>query len=93
MVCVSVDGLGFGGGVGGRCIGKHQGELASERQASWQADGLLIMQGLSPRLEAVSNMRGHNQPLKNRNPQFATYVCVCVLCKALCELFPGLFFI
>lgn len=53
-------------------VGKHQGELASERQASWQAYSLLIMQGLPLLLGAVSNMRRRNQPLKNRSPQSAT---------------------
>lgn len=77
-------------GVGGwlcGSIGKHQGELASERQASWQAYGLLITQGLPPPLGAVSNMRGRNQPLKNRSPPQSTTdrvcVCVCTVCRPL----------
>ncbi len=83
--------VGVGGGSGSWwvCggIGKHQGELASERQASWQAYGLLITQGLPPLLGAVSNMRGHNQLLKNRSPPQSTTdcVCVCVLCAGLCR--------
>lgn len=65
-VCVCVDrGVGWWD-CGG--IGKHQGELASKRQASWQAYAPLITQGLPPPLGAVSYMRGRNQPLKNRSP-------------------------
>lgn len=76
-VCVCAYGLEGGGGregawrvCGGR--GKHQGELACERQASRQAYGLLITQGLPPPLGAVSNMREHNQPLKNTGPTQST---------------------
>lgn len=73
-VCVGC-GLVVGGSAGGR--GKHQGDVAAERQASRQACGLLITQGLPPPLGAVSNMREHKQPPQNTSlTQPATgYVC------------------
>lgn len=73
-------------------VGKHQGELASERQASWQARGLLITQGLPPPLGAVSNMRGRNQPLKSRSPLQSAADCVCV-CIVWLWLWPELTFL
>lgn len=68
MMCVCVYVCGWWGWwiCGG--VRKHQGELASMRQASWQAYGLLITQGLPQPLGAVSNMRERNQPLQNRSP-------------------------
>lgn len=58
--------------------GGIRGELASDRQASWQAHGLLITQGLPAPLGAVSNMSEHNQP-ETAAIHHKLCVCVCAL--------------
>lgn len=55
---------------------KQGGGLASDRQVSWQAHGLLITQGLPAPLGAVSNMSEHNQPETLQST--TSCVCVCV---------------